>query len=115
MANTVVRSEYKAVTISAMDSDWTWTDTFTEDGRAKGIPLWCVEFTPGAVNDVLVMQDTDANGSHIFPSNELADAKPQIKYYGGQVHRPFIDFSESTLSAGHQIIITLAANPSSRG
>jgi len=107
-ATVVVTDVYTSFTVEAIDADWTWTDDFSQDTFAKGMPLWAVIFQPGASGDVLSLKNGSAAANEIFPDNVLIDTAPQVQYYGGNIMKPFIDFSECTLSAGHRIIVILA-------
>ena len=104
MAATVTKTGNAAFTISEIDDDWTWTDTFTQDAYVKGIRVWSLLFQPGAIGDVLSMRNGSASESLLFPDNTFIDLKPQIVYCGNNILKPFIDYSESTFSSGHKVI-----------
>ena len=109
MAATVVSNDvYTSFTVSAIDADWTWTDDFEQHVFARGMPLWAVVFKPGAADDVLSLKNGDAAANKIFPASALTTVDPLIQYYGGNILKPFIDFSECTLSANHEVIFILA-------
>jgi hypothetical protein len=109
MATTVVTTDpYTSFTVETVDADWTWTDSFTQNVFKNGMPVWSITFQPGAASDVLSLKNGSAAANEIFPDNALLTTDPQIEYYGGNKQKLFIDFSESTLSAGHRIIVMLA-------
>ena len=65
-----------------------------------------IKFYPGAANDVLVIFNKAvglAEGCKLMS----VDAEPRIEYFEGNIWWPVIDFSASTLSANHKVIIVL--------
>ena len=109
MAATAAYSEYVGVTLTAIDADWTWTDDVTENVYANGIPVESMIFIPGAASDKIAVLEVDANGTQIFPLVEaLGTQNPIVLYCRGKKLKPFIDFSESTLSSGATFIINFA-------
>lgn len=108
MANVIKVSSGKIISLT-IDSDWTWTDSFAR--MPDGIEVAEVIFTPGAADDKLVMLDQDANGGELFPPVLPWDVYAERQSYPcGTWLKPFIDFSECTLSAGHNILIIARSN-----
>lgn len=109
MANVVKLISGKIIDLT-IDSDWTWTDDFPMT-EGEGIEVAEIVFTPGAADDKLVLLDQDANGGHIFPPVLPWDVYCERQCYPeGTYIKPFIDFSECTLSAGHNILIIARSN-----
>lgn len=108
MAATVKLSNGNIIAITAIDVDWTWTTTFPE--MVEGIHVASIIFTPGANNDKLLMLDQSDSGGRIFPDAALPDKAPLVvDYPEGTWIKPHIDFDNSTLNAGHSVLI-LARN-----
>jgi len=96
------------IKLSAIDSDWTWTETMTSTVYKNGIPVWAIIFQPGAANDVLVIEDGSDAGPYIFPPVLAADTtNGKILYLNGMMCKPVLDFSDSTISAGGTVTIIL--------
>jgi len=102
MANTVT-TEGHFIEVSAMDSDY----DFGEFSRISSI-----QFNPGAAGDTLVVKNGSATGPKMFYAVCTGTDDQRIIYYFGTRCRPYIDYSECTLSVGHSVIINLW--PSSR-
>lgn len=66
-----------------------------------------IQFSPGAQDDALIIRHKLATGPVIFHCKGTADTDQRIKHYEGRRVRPFIVFSECTLSTGHSIQIQL--------
>ena len=99
----------KFIELTALDSDWVWTDTFP--GALNGIAVDWISFSVGATAtvDVCSIKEGSATGPSIFPRQPLAATSPaHIVYYNGKSIKPVLDFSACTLSAGHSVIIKLA-------
>lgn len=106
---TVVAKAGPFVQITTVDADWIWTTTFPR--HTQGIKVDWIAFKPGATNDKLSLKmDSDA-GVECFPAIPRASASDgQIIYYYGNLLRPMLDLSASTLSSNHQITIKMADN-----
>lgn len=109
MAATVVRNG-PIVTITAIDADWVWTTTFPR--HTQGIKVDFIAFKPGATAlDKMSIKMDSATGPELFPSiPSVSQSYGQIVYYHGATLRPVIDFSDCTLTAGHEVIIKLMTN-----
>jgi hypothetical protein len=95
------------VSITAIDADWAWTDTF--GSTSDGIYIEWIAFKPGAASDAMSISDGLATGPEIFPSVPRDSVNSgQIIYYNGRKMRPVIDYSDCTLTAGHSVTILLA-------
>ncbi len=107
-AATVTKSDLM-ISITGIDADWVWTDEYVSGSRAESLKVQWIYFSPGATDDVLAIEHINASGSRIFPNTAAADAYSPIAipYYGAKL-KPYIDFSDCTLSAGHQVLILLA-------
>jgi hypothetical protein len=106
-ANTIIWGT-EVIDISAMDSDWTWNEKggpYTSD--KEGIVVKYILFLPGAIGDVLVIKNGSATKESLFPDMAVPVKQANIMYYQGRMLKPFIDYSESTLSAGHRVMIGL--------
>lgn len=114
MAATVNYSQ-NVIQITAIDADWDWTHQFP---TRKSIAVEWIVFVPGADGDKISIKDGNDTGPTLFPlaaawigaSGENPEA--QIMYYNGLKIRPVIDYDQSTLSAGHQVVILLAQDAS---
>jgi hypothetical protein len=106
MSNTIVYG--KNIDISSIDSDWTWNQTGSPYAAEKeGIRVRHIIFMPGAIADKLVIKDGGSTGPSLFPPDPVSLSDSQAIDYGGEMLKPFIDYSESTLSSGSRVIIML--------
>ena len=95
------------VVLHTIGEDWDWTDTWGT--TSTGVYVEFIAFKPGAAADALSISEGTADGPEIFPSIPRDDTTDgQIVYYGGKLIRPYLDFSDSTFSSGHQVTIMLA-------
>ena len=102
-ANTVTLTD-NVITISAIDSDWTWTDTLSR--MTAGVKVVLVRFNPGAANDRLVIKQGTAAGAELV--NLLAtDTEARLQYLFGATVKPMLDYSDCTLSSGAKVTIVL--------
>lgn len=93
------------VTITAIDADWTWTDTFP--GWGPGMRVISIEFIGGAVDDHLVVKnETDAGPTLMDRYIDDVKFSTTKTLFGARV-KPMIDFSACTLSVGHKVIIVI--------
>jgi hypothetical protein len=105
-AATTVTIGWHTIELTGIDADWTFATQFPAKDSIK---INAIIFQPGAASDKLSIKDNSDSGVEIFPAIPKVDASDgQIVYYWGQHMRPYIDFSASTLSAGHKVIILLA-------
>ena len=106
MGNTVTKG-VNVIELSAIDSDWNYATAFPS--QVRGIRVDQIIFSGGDTDgDKLSMRDGTETGAHIFPTQAiLKQGGPTIVQYGGKELRPYIKFSECTLSTGHSIIIIM--------
>lgn len=110
MAATVTIEE-GVIDISGIDADWTWSDLLPQ--YPDGIPVVSIQFIPGAQNNEVVIKSTDENGGEIFrtaPAASTSDQKIEYFNLGGNGYKflkPFIDYDQCTLSAGHRVKINM--------
>ena len=82
-----------------------------EDWQAQGFyPLESIQFLPGnTAADLLIVRDRTVDGAVIYylqaPGLKSSETGMYIKYFNGNYHQPYIDFSECVLSAGHEVLI----------
>ena len=102
-ANTITVSPGGIITISSIDSDWTWSDTFPTG--TDSVEIFSIQFNPGAAGDQCVILDTNASGSELFDvsATDVYDQKEKI--YPRIRMKPFLDYSAGTYSAGAKVII----------
>ena len=96
-ANTIdVSDDGMTITISAIDSDWTWTDNFTAAKYAKGVRVNYIRFHPGATDDLCSIEDSD-NGDvkHFGPINCADTYDDRIQYYSGSKLKLVLDFDDT--------------------
>ena len=99
-ANTVVTGgEFNQyVDISAMDTNY--------DAGADRY-LVSIQFNPGSTGtDVLIVRHASATGPIIMKVTANAANDESCKYFDGMKVRPYIKYSECTLSSGHRVMIT---------
>lgn len=110
-ANTVTDtgSVGRVVQVSAMDSDF---DLVAQTGYIQyattgGVPIELILFYPGAANDILVIKDTAATGP-VVATMKSVDAEPRVLYFRGAKIKPYLDYSECTLTSGAFVTFILA-------
>jgi len=86
-----------SIEISSIDSDW----NDTEYRYVKYII-----FVPGATDDILVIRQASTTGPTIVYMKS-SDGYPRIAYPLGTEIKMFLDYADSTLTAGSQVIILL--------
>ncbi len=107
MANQVDRTK-NVITISSIDSDWSWSDTFPNYNEVR---LQQIRFYPGAVDDVCIIKEgsDSATAAHVFEYTASVDTLPAVDYYHGTGSSPVLDFSAGTYSSGSSV--TIIINP----
>lgn len=102
-ATTVVDGTF--IDITGVDENWDFAvDAFS--GYAEvGPRIDFIHFDPGAADDELYVRKDDASGAVIFhvKCQDLYDQRRG--YFDRQRFKPFIKFSECTLSANHRVVI----------
>lgn len=98
------------IEITSIAADVSPQDIFgTDDNFPEGKKVKRIEFVAGANNDICVIRQDDRDDPIITtlasPDVEMVDRT----YFDddGQYMWPYIDFSESTLTAGHKVIFEL--------
>lgn len=105
-ANTVTISG-NVITISTIDSDWSWSDDYPSSAT---LPIGGIIFVPGATDDVCVIKEGSAAGAELFEVRS-ADVYDQKGFsYGGAKLRPVLDVSAGTYSAGSKVVIIIHGN-----
>jgi len=102
-AGNTVNHVGNVIEISAIDSDWTWTDTLPE--RSDGIKVKSIQFNPGAADDVLVIEEASASGPRSVYFKCADTTVQKTKYFDDVKIKPFLDESDCTLSEGATVII----------
>ena len=89
-----------SVTVSLITMDWSFIEVY-RNFKLTGIPLKGIIFMPGSgAPDTFVIKDGDENGSYLYAGALSANT---VVVYPGSMCRPFIDFSECTLTTGHKV------------
>ena len=88
---------YSGIVLTAIDNDWTWTDNYP--GHVQGKALIALVVIPGGTDTFSIKDGSDA-GPYIY-YKEIAAAETIL--YNGVLLRPYVDFSECVLNAGHKI------------
>lgn len=86
------------IQVTAIDADWDMTET---------LQIYSIVFTPGAVDDELVIFDGSVAGGIYACSLKSSDGEPRVEYFGGAPMRAVIDFSACTLNANHRVKFVL--------
>ena len=100
------KEEDGCLELTAIDANWVYADSKPSNWPA--IPrLMSIEFHPGAIDDELIVLQRKAGGVQRFhvKCENLYDQR--IKYFHGSRVMPYIDYDNSTLSAGHMVVIEL--------
>ena len=106
---TVLKTE-NFIEISSIAADLEAKTILGTDDAHKYTKIRSITFLPGADNDKCVIKNGSAASAMVTvlasPDVEL----PAIRYFddGGQWIKPFVDFSECTLNAGHMLIFELS-------
>ena len=90
MANTIIEKG-NFYSLEDIDSDWSALAEVTN---------WeAVKFFPGAIDDILVIKEEDASGP-VIAKLISHDGEGRIDREMSSASRPFLDFSDCTLTAG---------------
>lgn len=108
MANTIT-NDGKVVQISAIDSDWTWTDTFPR--TTEGIKIHSIAFHTAAATDVCIIKQTNASGPRLFKASghSVETVEERVQYFHGQRLKPFLDVGDGAYNAGAVVVIVLSS------
>ena len=95
------------ITVVDGDTDWVWTDTFTNAKYANGVRLNWIRFHPGATDDICDIEDyNDEAVKHFYV--KCADTyDDRIQYYSGSKVKLEMDVSDGTYTAGCSLTIQL--------
>jgi len=110
MANTITRNTGgNTVELSAIDADWTWSDTFDESKYENGIRINFIQFNTAAAADVCIIKDGTATGPKIFKAsgNAIDIVDERIVYYHGARMKPFLDVGDGAYNAAATVIINI--------
>ena len=108
-ANTVLYTEGSyTLTISSINADWTWTDTFP--GKTKGIRLLAIRFNPGAANDRCIINSETVSGADLFDSSVAQNTgEGSIQYYdSSKLYKPVLDVTDGTYNAAAKVTFIFA-------
>lgn len=109
LAVNTITATRNTITISSIDSDWDIATTWS--WASAGVYLHSIIFLPGAADDKLLITDTNDSGATLFPAVKCADEYDAKVLYYNNYHRPYLDYSGSTLSAGSVVIINIGKVP----
>jgi hypothetical protein len=87
-----------AVTVSLITLDWDFTVAYKQFANV-GVPLKGIILMPGGT-DTFSIKDGGENGAYLYYA---AISTATVLVYPGSLVKPFIDFSECSLNAGHKI------------
>ncbi len=105
MANTFVRSNH-CLDITDLDSDWVWTDTYP--GNAHGIPVWSIQLVATGASDLCILrEDIIETGPVVFHRLAVAVGDQVPSYFGGNLLKLTLDFSQGVYTALSHVIIIL--------
>jgi len=102
LAANTIKSIEGSVTISSIDSDYTFATTFPNS--TSGLRMVSIRFNPGAADDICVIKNGSDTGSELFNSGKCVDEYDvRIEYYNSMIRRPYLDFSAGTYSSGSTV------------
>jgi len=109
MANTI-SLDGNVLQISAIDTDWTWSDTFPAYKYPNGIKIESIRFDTAASTDVCIIKQVDGTGERLFKASghtvEAVDEK--IQYFNGVRLKPFLDVGDGVYNAAASVTIILS-------
>jgi hypothetical protein len=104
-ANTIdVSNDGLTITISNIDSDWTWTDNFTHAKYAAGIRVNYIRFHPGATDDICSIGDSDDAEVYHFYAKCADTYDDRIQYYSGSKLKLKLTVANGTYSTTDDIL-----------
>jgi hypothetical protein len=83
--------------VEEVDSDWALIDKYPK--YINGFPLKGIVFMPGSGDSTFVVRDGE-NGPYLYNGAVTASV---LVIYPGALCKPFIDYSECTLSTGNTV------------
>ena len=112
--NTIdVSNDGMTITITAIDTDWTWSDNFTASKYANGIRINYIRFNPEATGDICSIEDYDNGDLKHFLVNCADGYDDRVQYYYGAKLKLELDVDDTngtwtaSYSAGSSITIQL--------
>jgi hypothetical protein len=110
-ANTINYTD-GVLTLTAIDTDWKWTDLFGGTEYKDGVYIYSITFTPGAQSDRGVFTHTGIDGPEIFNSGVAQNPGGwYIQYYPtNKKFKIYLDVSDGTYNAACKLTI-IFANP----
>ena len=106
-AENTINRRGNAITISSIDSDWSWSDTFPNYARIK---IVSIQFNGGAADDQCVIKNQLDTGPHIFDVTVADTYDQRYKLYMGTSLQPVLDYDAGTYSAGATVIFIIDLN-----
>jgi hypothetical protein len=92
-AANVVAIGANCVTITGLDEDWDWGDTYNYP-----LDIWCIVFYPSATDDRMIVHNGDIDDEEFFDSDKVADEyDTRVIYFPPNSIVPVIDISDCTL------------------
>lgn len=89
-----------SVTVTLITVDWDFVALYRKFA-GLGVALKGIILIPGSgAPDTFSIKDGDENGSYLYSG---ALTVPTVLVYPGSLCRPYIDYSECTLTAGHKV------------
>lgn len=109
MANSIVLGFNKqTITLTAIDTDWLWSDTISSTSFPQGISIWSIKFTPAVAGDKCVITDENATTPVMFECNARDLYDDKIEYYPPlHVYKPKLAVASGSYNASARVIITL--------
>lgn len=90
----------QSISVSAVTEDWSFVTAY-KSFAGVGIPLKGIILIPGSgAPDTFVIKDGSDSGAYLYKGALTAAA---VLVYPGNNCKPYIDFSECTLTTGHVI------------
>jgi len=93
-----------SIEVNTIGADWDYGAVYTTGRNPK---LASLTFIPGADGDKLVVKEETDAGPVIFRASCASAHDEKIKYFYGMKRRPYVDFGDCVLSAGHKFLIDL--------
>jgi hypothetical protein len=95
-----IRTSGGAIEITAIDSNWSYTDTY--------VRIHSIIFIPAAVDDRCIIRDGSATGAVFFDSNTAIDAYDGKRIpYDGLQFKPYLAVADGQYGAAARVIIIL--------
>ena len=117
MANTVKRDQHE-LELSEIDSDWDFSDTYTDKVWQRGINVHSIRFNPVATDDKCVIFSSSAvtsSAAAIFYATGADVYDDRVQYYYGKKMKLFLDYSAGSYSSANtSVTIMVETNPSRR-